>query len=445
MLLANVANDEDHPLVTQNSLVSKPDTTSSAKFRNYSRPVYRPTGVSGGVLSDRVTISGYGNINYTNYITKEYDPYQKNRLDLEKFALYFKYRFTDWLRLSSEIEFEHGGTGATMEFDTIEEAGEFEMEIEKGGEVVLEHLYLDFLLHPMINVRAGRVKLHMGLVSSTYRPTHTFTVKTPEGESEMIPSGWYETGIQLYGGFFNKKLTYELSLTSGLDNSAFSGRNWIRNGHQTRFEMPVAEALAYSLRMDYHFGKFNESFAGFSAFFNNTTPNRPKLDMKKIDGWVSVLGAHLGINEGDLRFNAGVMWGYLQNSGAISYKNANLSKFLNVKRTAVGEQALAISAEVGYNVLPLMNTKTEMRLLPFVRYDYYDTMFKVDKDVTKMGLHERSVWSTGFNWFITPNVVLKAQYTDRTFGVNHFDLVSKQDTGRRKKEREALIGIGFSF
>ena len=42
------------------------------------------------------------------------------------------------MRLEAELEFEHGGTGITMEFDKLEEFGEFEMEVEKGGEVIVE-------------------------------------------------------------------------------------------------------------------------------------------------------------------------------------------------------------------------------------------------------------------------------------------------------------------
>ena len=309
----------------------------------------------------------------------------------------------------------------------------------------LEHLYLDFLTHEMANLRVGRFKLHMGLASSLDRPNKYFTVLRPEGEDAMIPLGWYETGVMLFGGFFHNRLTYELAVSSGLDSSGFSSRNWVKRGYQTRFEMPVAEALAYSLRMDYHFGRLGESFVGFSAYAGNTNPNRPRYDMENVKGWLKVAGAHLAVNEGNWRFHSSMLWGDLQNSDNISFKNAHLSKHLNAKRTAVGKQALSVSAELGYNVLPLINRETKQRLYPFVRYDYYDTMFRTSGDVIKLDMWSRSVITAGLNWMITPGLVAKAQYTDRTYGDNYVDPVSKQDMGRKTKERELLVGLGFSF
>ena len=420
-------------------------TNAVAQERVEQERVFPRTGIHGKDLLDRLTLSGYGTVNYQNYLTKERDPYLKDRLDQERFALYLKLRLTDRIRMSSEIEFEHGGTGATMEFDALEEAGEYEMEIEQGGEVKLEHLYLDFLTHEMANLRVGRFKLHMGLASSLDRPNKYFTVLRPEGEDAMIPLGWYETGVMLFGGFFHNRLTYELAVSSGLDSSGFSSRNWVKRGYQTRFEMPVAEALAYSLRMDYHFGHLGESFVGFSAYAGNTNPNRPRYDMENVKGWLKVAGAHLAVNEGNWRFHSSLLWGDLQNSDNISFKNAHLSKHLNAKRTAVGKQALSVSAELGYNVLPLINRETKQRLYPFVRYDYYDTMFRTSGDVIKLDMWSRSVITAGLNWMITPGLVVKAQYTDRTYGDNYIDPVSKQDMGRKTKERELLVGLGFSF
>ena len=167
--------------------------------------------------------------------------------------------------------------------------------------------------------------------------------------------------------------------------------------------------------------------------------------MENVKGWLKVAGAHLAVNEGNWRFHSSMLWGDLQNSDNISFKNAHLSKHLNAKRTAVGKQALSVSAELGYNVLPLINRETKQRLYPFVRYDYYDTMFRTSGDVIKLDMWSRSVITAGLNWMITPGLVAKAQYTDRTYGDNYVDPVSKQDMGRKTKERELLVGLGFSF
>ena len=42
-----------------------------------------------------------------------------NAFDPERLNMYLYYDFSDKIQFKSEIEFEHGGTGATMEFESI--------------------------------------------------------------------------------------------------------------------------------------------------------------------------------------------------------------------------------------------------------------------------------------------------------------------------------------
>jgi opacity protein-like surface antigen len=80
----------------------------------------------------RITVSGYGVIGYHQY-NWEMDPDRRARFDIERFVITPRYQVNQKIRFESDIEFEHGGTGATMELDKFEEFGEFEMEIEKKG------------------------------------------------------------------------------------------------------------------------------------------------------------------------------------------------------------------------------------------------------------------------------------------------------------------------
>ena len=83
----------------------------------------------------KFTLSGYGVVNYYNYRRYDTDLGMKDKFDAERLNLYLGYNFNDWISFKSEIEFEHGGTGSTVELDTQEEAGEYEKEVEAGGEV----------------------------------------------------------------------------------------------------------------------------------------------------------------------------------------------------------------------------------------------------------------------------------------------------------------------
>ncbi len=388
------------------------------------------------------TLSGYGAVNYYNY-DYDTDPNLKDKTDIERLNLYLGYKFNDWLSLRSEIEFEHGGTGSTLEYDVQEEAGEFEQEIESGGEVKLEQLYINFDIKPWLKLRVGRMKLHFGLAQSLDRPIQYFTTYRPEMENEILPLGWYENGIQIYGTFW-KRLNYELSLTNGLDSSGFSSRGWIKDGHQTKFEMINAEALAVSGRLDYKFGTHKDTYVGIAGYVGDSAPNRPKNDMKK-SAYVSIFEAHASYNENFLRFNTIFLYGNLENSDVVSKANSKLSNTLGVKRNAVGKNALGFSAEIGYDVLHLINPNTKQLLYPFFRYDYYDTMYEVEGNVVKNPKWERSTITAGLNWFVIPQIVIKGMYANRTLGSQNYDPVTLQYTGKKQKEDTFSLGIGFSF
>ena len=57
-------------------------------------------------------------------------------------------RCRDWV--------ESGGTGTAFELENTEN-GEYETEVEKGGEVAIEQFHITRLIHRSLNVRAGQL------------------------------------------------------------------------------------------------------------------------------------------------------------------------------------------------------------------------------------------------------------------------------------------------
>ena len=391
----------------------------------------------------KFTLSGYGVVNYYNYTKYDTDLNIKDKFDAERLNLYLGYNFNDWISFKSEIEFEHGGTGSTVELDTQEEFGEYEQEIEAGGEVKIEQIHINFAIKPYFNVRVGRMKIHFGLAQDLDRPISYFTTHRQEMENEILPLGWYENGVQFHGTFW-KRLKYEVSVTNGLDASGFSSRGWIKEGYQTRFEMSNGNSLAFTGRLDYKFGKNKYTYFGASAYLNDAAANRPKNDMKE-SAYVMIFEGHITYDEDYLRFNSVILWGNLENSNIVTSKNASLSNNLGVKRTPVGKNALGFSFEGGYEVLHFINPNSKQKVYPFVRYDYYDTMQEVEGSVVKKPRWERSAIMGGLNWFVHPQIVLKAHYQNRKLGSENIDLTTLAYTGKKQQENTFSAGIGFSF
>ena len=380
--------------------------------------------------TERFQVSGYGIINYAKF-DWQFDPERRAHIDVERFVVAPKYRMSDNIRLEAELEFEHGGTGITMEFDKLEEFGEFEMEVEKGGEVIVEKLAAVFEIKPEFNVRIGHIVVPVGLLSKRHRPQHYFTTTRPESESNLIPAIWHENGIELFGEIGS--LSYQAQVVNGLDSTGFSSRRWIVGGHQLRFETANAEDFALVGRIDYTITP--GTVLGVSGYYGDSADNRPKPDLR-VDANVGILDLHGFYEVGALKVRGLILYGTLQTSDLVSKANRNLSNNLNVKRTPVGSRAVGGYLEVGYNLLSFFKSSlnTDAILDLFVRYDNYDTMAAVEGEIFDNPRWARQTWTFGANYHPHPQLVFKGHYSTRRLG-------TKVDN----KEDALAMSFGFQY
>jgi len=387
------------------------------------------------------SIKGYGVVNYYHYGRYDTDTGIRDKIDAERLNIYGDYHFNDKLKLHTEVEFEHGGTGSTIELDVQEEFGEYEQEIEAGGEVKLEQLNIEYKFRPYLSVRAGRFKVLFNIAQRLDDPDEYFTTHRPEMEDIILPLGWYENGIEFFGNFLKNRFSYRLALVNGLDSSGFSSANWVKDGYQNRFEMVNADNFAVFSNIDFHFGKDKHTYAGVSYYYGNTAGNRPKPDIDA-DAFVQIVGVHTTVFEYPFRFVSQFIYGDLQNSELISRRNRNLPSDLGVKKTPVAKNVLGFSAEIGYDILNLFKNEAKMKLYPFARYDYYNTMQETAGSITANKRWKKSVITGGINWFVHPNVILKAQYASRTLGSDNVDIITGAIDG---KQMENIFSTGISF
>ena len=379
----------------------------------------------------RFIFEGYGSMQYSKYNWQIF-PDKRSEIDLERFTMGGGYRFDKQWSMQGEIEIEHGGTGATVEFDRFEEFGEFEYEIEKGGEILLEQLHIDFTPSANSIIMAGRVKVPFGLYNFMDEPKEYSTTSLPEMESAILPTAWTEMGIATQHKL--GKLTLRTALISGLDGSAFNSANFVRRGNQRRFETVKAEDLALAIRLDYQIGDNADTKIGASFYGGNTRNNRPKPDLK-VDAYLALADVHATLEGKLIRGSLLGVWGVLQNSEAVTIANRSLSNNLNVKRTPVGSQALGVSAEVGLQLFELWRkTPHKDALMAFLRYDYYDTQFRTEGLVFNNPRWERQTATIGLNYSPIPQIIFKAQYSYTDFGTNVAD-----------KQKTFSMGLGFQF
>ncbi len=387
------------------------------------------------VLS-KFQLKGCGAVNYYAF-DWETLPDKRNIIDPERLNLYLYYKFTEKIQFKSEIEFEHGGTGTTMAFDPLEEFGEFEQEVEKGGEVVVEQINLLFKIKKAFNVRVGKMRFYMGNASKQDQPREYFTAYRSEVENTILPLGWYETGLEFSGAIALAPhreypyIEYNIYVVSGLDNSGFSSQNWIRRGYQIRFLTINANNLAYALRLDYMFKK--DSWLGFNIYAGNATGNRPKKDFTA-DSWVTYGDVHFAYDGQPWRMRAFGMLGHIQNSEALSKANQNLSNNLNVKRTPIAKTAGGAYIEAAYDLLHLLMPQQQQapQLYAFGRAEWYDAMLSTEGVIFDNPRYERTIYTAGLNYYPHPNIVFKTHYAWRLLGSG-------------EKENTYTLGFGFDF
>ena len=157
----------------------------------------------------RLSVGGYGEAAYSrNFYSDNVYRYSRasqyrhdpshGRFDIPHAVIYLGYDFGKGWTMGSEIEFEHTGTGSSVEQE-YEESGEWETETEKGGEVELEQFWLQKSFARWANIRAGHIVVPVGLLNAHHEPLNFFTVYRPQGEYTILPSTWHDTGVSFWG------------------------------------------------------------------------------------------------------------------------------------------------------------------------------------------------------------------------------------------------------
>jgi hypothetical protein len=338
------------------------------------------------------------------------------------------YDFGNGYSFVAEIEFEHGGTGSAVEFEP-EEAGEFESEVESGGEVILEQAYLQVEFKPALNLRFGEMIVPFGMVNTHHQPSEYFTLERSLAETHLFPSVWHETGIGVFGEL--GRLRYETQVISALDSSGFSGPFFVSDGMQGKLEFDNADDLAFVARADYAVALGATLGAGF--YIGDSTDNRPRQNLDG-DALVTLYEVHGRYERGPLIVRGQYTVGTIDNSDAVTTANQNFfnGDVLGVSRTPVGHKAESWFAEAGYDVFSLFGNAPRGRLDLFGRYEAYDTHSETEGNIARVARYDREAGTVGINYKPQPGVVFKAEYSSR---INQGDTANEND----------VYGLGFGF
>lgn len=364
-------------------------------------------------------IKSYGNLLYKSQAvfqnTQDTDPEQRARTDLERVVVEFEYHFDDKWQVELEIEYEHGGTGTTLEYDGFDEFGEFETEVEAGGEVVVEKLEVKYQHNENLAIKMGHITVPVGIGTDLHKPSQYFTTERHWGEATLIPQVWHETGVNLVASW--NDFTAQTLITTGLNSEYFRTHHWVSTGQQTRFEHVNADDLALTLRLDY--GNIKEGNSVGVSFYNgNTSGNRHKTNKISEDGNLTLIGLHGSWQYENWLARGQYLFGKLEDSDAITLANKSTAGLQPGVFAQLGSEADSAFVELAYNSQSVFSLTSPLYI--FTAYEYANPIKKVEEGepTARFDIQE---FSFGVNYLPTKNLVFKGQVSQQMYAQDNLD------------------------
>jgi DtxR family transcriptional regulator, Mn-dependent transcriptional regulator len=324
-------------------------------------------------------------------------------MDFHRFVLLFTHSFTSKVRFVGELELEH----AVVEG------------LEESGELELEQAYVDFLLSRPLNFRAGMVLLPLGIINERHEPPVFNGVERPFVDTVIIPTTWFDAGAGVHGEI-GRGLRYRAYVVSPLNAREFNADEGIRGGLQKGAEA-VASHLAFTGRAEYL------GVRGLTVGAGVWRGTSQLVRAAKVESNVT-------LGEADARYRRGRL--ELRGEFArVSIANAaQLNETIgrgtgvppNIARTLRG-----FYGEAGYRI---WDAGAPRDLVTFVRYENFDTQFRMPAGLLPRKEFDRDAWVTGVTYYPEPDVAVKADY-----------IYLRNQSGVFANRRLFNVGLGWWF
>lgn len=329
------------------------------------------------------SFGGYGELHYNN-LDDQNGNKDKTELDLHRFVLFFGHEFTNDVRFFSEFEVEH----------TVSGEGQ-------NGEVEIEQAYIEWDFAENHQAKAGVLLVPVGIMNETHEPDTFYGVERNLVEKNIVPVTWYEGGGAI-NGQIAKGLSYDFAVHSGLFINGGNGDFKIRDGRQKASEAK-ANKLAYTGRIKYT-GIQGLELAATAQYQTDVFQDDTFAGQSNIGA--TLLEAHAAYQNGPFGLRAlYAMWDI--DSG-------------------INSIAAGADKQEGFYIEPSYLLTEKLGV--FARYGEWDN--QAGSSAVDSEFQQTTV---GINYWLTPGVVLKADYQD-------------QSAPSAEKELDGFnLGVGYSF
>lgn len=317
-------------------------------------------------------ISGYMDFHFNHEEGK--DPV----LDFHRFVLLFNHSFTSRLRFVGELEVEHALVAG----------------LEGAGELELEQAYIDFLLSRSFNVRAGMLLVPVGIINERHEPPVFNGVERPFVDTVIVPTTWFDVGFGVHGEVGNG-FRYRAYAMAPLDALEFTAEDGIREGQQKGAEANVRN-LAFTARGEYV--GIRDLTVGASIWTGESSFAAARLDTT-----VRVL-------EADARYQRGPFEGRAQFAQVGIYDAGPLNEAIQRLTGVSPNIARTLRGWYGEAAYRVWDQGAPRDLVTFVRYENFDTQFRMPDGYLPLKQFDRDAWIVGITYYPDPDIAVKADY-----------------------------------
>lgn len=326
-----------------------------------------------------VSLGGYGVALYTSYDSTRDDGAPSgtaDTFDLLRNVVYLGYKFDENFVFNTEIEVEHANT-------------------DEHGEVEVEFAYLDWMLRPELNLRAGMVLMPVGFINELHEPTTFLGATRPEVERRIIPTTWSENGGGIWGDV--GPFSYRSYVVTGLDASGLSASGL--RGARQKGSKARAEDLAWVGRVD--FTGVPGLVLGGSLYTGGAGQDREGPG-GALDTSVTLAELH-----GEWR------WRGLEVRALAARADVDEAADLNVALGLEGASGIAESMhgaylQVGYDLFAGRGGRAS--LTPYVRWESLDTQAEVVQGFAADPANDLDILTLGMAYRPIEQVILKLDW-----------------------------------
>lgn len=363
------------------------ETGAESGEKSVARYGIGPAGAKVYGLKKGVSIGGYGEVLYNNFAAKDQSGNPTSGDDvitLLRAVLYLGYKFDQHFVLNTEIEYENAVVAS-----------------DKGGEAEVEFAYVDYMHSRAFNARSGLVLIPSGFVNQLHEPTSFLGARRPDVEDFIIPTTWRELGAGVYGEL--GPISYQAYGVNGLNAARYTADEGIREGRQEGSKA-LAKSWAFAGRAD--FTAVPGLLAGVSVFSGDAGQGQYTPSGVKISALTTVVDVH-----------ADWRWRGLWLRGLYAHTTIAQADLINQLNNFEGDESVGSTQEGwyvqgGFDVLSLVSA-TKLNLIPFVRYEQYDTQAEVPVGYERNPANDVQELTLGVAFQPIPQLILKTDWQQR--------------------------------